>query len=596
MRRASNARCRREMSFVRRRFNALWAAQAFGGLGALVLYASIVDAIVVGNLVGVDGLAGVAAVLPMVVGAQFVSRLVFCGSGYLFAKYQGQVEPDKARRVVGLSLEAAAVVGLAIFTVSCLGRDLYLDAMGISGAVREQAVAYWRWIFVYYAFFPVFRVLWRLVYADGEMVTTTVADVFVPPTNIILSIVFTKMTGSAAGAALGLMAGDLTGVSIMSIHLLRKSNGVVPIWNFSWRGLRELVSYALTDSVAKLCQCGFLAVVSKLVVMTASAAFLPVVSLVALVQQLCDYLDRVGDAYMPIAGMYHGESNWPRLGELARYALSWSFAIGVLLVVAVELLAPQIVTLYGIPGGEVFDSAVIALRLSGVVLPLAAVLLFLCSHYLVLDRIRLSLATTVSFGFLLTTGCTAALCFACGLDAMWLGLPLGAFLTLAALAVYCRVSARRYSLLLLPEGTSAVFNRSFVPEARQVVRARGDGERFLREQGVGADVVSRIMLLIEECSMAVADAGRRTRTPLVEVSLVVDERAATLVLRDTGVTRDITDTDAQAKSLRDFVIAGLMSSYESCRYLNTIGCNRSVFSFRLSLGRKVDPSYKRRQA
>ena len=96
--------------------------------------------------------------------------------------------------------------------------------------------------------------------------------------------------------------------------------------------------------------------------------------------------------------------------------------------------------------------------------------------------------------------------------------------------------------------------------------------------------------------MAVADAGRRTRTPLVEVSLVVDERAATLVLRDTGVTRDITDTDAQAKSLRDFVIAGLMSSYESCRYLNTIGCNRSVFSFRLSLGRKVDPSYKRRQA
>ena len=82
--------------------------------------------------------------------------------------------------------------------------------------------------------------------------------------------------------------------------------------------------------------------------------------------------------------------------------------------------------------------------------------------------------------------------------------------------------------------------------------------------------------------MAVADASRQTRHPLVEVSLVVDERAATLVLRDTGVTRDITDTDAQVKSLRDFVIAGLMSSYESCRYLNTIGCNRSVFSFRLN--------------
>ena len=82
------------------------------------------------------------------------------------------------------------------------------------------------------------------------------------------------------------------------------------------------------------------------------------------------------------------------------------------------------------------------------VLPLAAVLMFLCSHYLVLDRIRLSLATTVSFGFLLTTGCVAALCFVCGLDAMWIGFPLGALLTLVALAVYCRVLTRRYSLLL----------------------------------------------------------------------------------------------------------------------------------------------------
>ncbi len=96
--------------------------------------------------------------------------------------------------------------------------------------------------------------------------------------------------------------------------------------------------------------------------------------------------------------------------------------------------------------------------------------------------------------------------------------------------------------------------------------------------------------------MAVAEASRQTRHPLVEVSLIVDESAATLILRDTGVTRDVTDTEAQVKSLGDFVIAGLISSYESCRYLNTIGCNRSVFSFRLSLGRKVDPSYKRSQA
>ena len=53
-----------------------------------------------------------------------------------------------------------------------------------------------------------------------------------------------------------------------------------------------------------------------------------------------------------------------------------------------------------------------------------------------------------------------------------------------------------------------------------------------------------------------------------------------MVIRDTGRTKDITDRDAQVSNLRSFVIAGLMSSYEDRRYLNTIGCNRAAFVFK----------------
>ena len=45
------------MNFAKRRFNALFACQAVGGLVSLFVYASIVDSIIVGNLVGVDVLA-----------------------------------------------------------------------------------------------------------------------------------------------------------------------------------------------------------------------------------------------------------------------------------------------------------------------------------------------------------------------------------------------------------------------------------------------------------------------------------------------------------------------------------------------------------
>lgn len=511
-------------SFAKQRLHGLLTTQAFGAGGALV--ACVVDMIVAGNLVGVDALAGIAAVLPVLVGAQFLARLVYCGAGYQFAKYQGLMDRERTRRVVGLSLEAAAVVGLAFFAVTALGRDLYLDYMGLSGAVREQAVLYWRWIMVYHSISPLTMTMWWLVYADGETVVTAVADTTSPFLTIVLSVVFTRMTGTAAGAALGVLVGLISTDMLSLLHLLRKSNAVVPVWNFSWRGLREIVSYSLTDSVAKLCQCGFVAVVGKLVVFSASVAYLPVVSMVALVQQLCDILNRIGNAYTPIAAMYLGERNLPRLRELARHSLLIAVVAGVLLLAVVEILAPQIVTLYGIPQGEVFDSCVIVLR-GG---------------------------------------------------ALGVGLPAGVILTLIAVAVYCW-AVERQRPLLIPKDRNAVLNLTFTPDAERIVRARDEGERFLRTQGVGSEVVARIMLLVEECAMSAAEACRRRERMSIEASFLVDADAVTLVLRDTGKARDITDGDAQVTSLRSFVIAGLMRSYENRRYLNTIGCNRAVFSF-----------------
>jgi len=565
-------------SFARQRLHGLLTSQAFGAAGALV--ACVADMVIAGNLVGVDAMSGIAAVVPVTIGAQFVARLVYCGAGYLFAKCQGEMAPDRARRVVGLSIEASVAVGALILVASLVGRDSYLDLMGITGAVREQAALYWRWIFVYHALSPLTTTMWRLVYADGETVTTAVADLLSPPLTIGLSILFTKMTGSAAGAALGILVGVSATDLIMMFHLFRKTNAVVPAWNFSIGGLRELVSYSLTDSSTKLCQCGFMAVVNKLVVATASSAYLPVAGMIALILQLRDMLDRIGDAYAPVAEMYLGERNLPRVSELAHHALSVAFAIGLAAMVAVGSLAPQIVALYGIPKGDVFNHSVIALRICALALPLSSVRSFLCSHYLVMDRIGLAVANTVSDEFMLTAGCATVFCLAWGLDAIWIGLPAGGLLTLVATFAYGWLCSRRKLPLLVPEGACAVRNLTFSPDASRIVRVRDEGERFLRQRGVVAETVSRIMLLVEECSMAVAEHNRKGASRIrVEASFLVDRSEARLVLRDTGAACDITDGDAQVTSLRSFVIAGLMKSFENRRYLNTIGCNRAVFAF-----------------
>ena len=118
-------------SFARNRLNALLRTQACGAIGAIV--PRITDLFVAGNVVGVDALTAIAAIMPVTIGALFVGKLAYCDSGYLFAKYQGEFRRDRAREVVGMSLELAALVGLGIWTAMFLGRDFYFDLMGILG-------------------------------------------------------------------------------------------------------------------------------------------------------------------------------------------------------------------------------------------------------------------------------------------------------------------------------------------------------------------------------------------------------------------------------------------------------------------------------
>ena len=565
-------------SFARNRLNALLRTQACGAVGAIV--PRITDLFVAGNVVGVDALTAIAAIMPVTIGALFVGKLAYCGSGYLFAKYQGEFRRDRAREVVGMSLELAALVGLGIWTAMFLGRDFYFDLMGLAGMVREQAVSYWKWNAVLLSIYPAAMVMWRLVYADGETVTTSIGDLCQPFFSLGCSIPLTKATESAGGAALGTLIAVCLVTLIMMLHLFRKSNAVVPKWCFSRSLAKELVTYALPDSSSRLCQCGFLLVVNFLLVHAGAVRLLPVVSVVALVVEFREVLDKIGDGYTPIAEMYIGEGNRLRLEELMRRGTVVAALTGSVCASLILVFAPQIVMAYGIPSGDVFGHGVSALRISALSIPFASIMAFLTSHLLVVNRVALSLWGTLLEQFALTAGCAVAFCGLWGVDLLWGGMPLGVLLTLAALALYCKVRDGR----ALPEPAfekgNAILNVSFRPAPERIVEMRNEVEAFLSAHGVSRETVGRIALLTEDCSMALVDRhGGGSKRIVAETSITIVKGNVQVVFRDTGRMGDLTDGDVRVSSLRTFVIASFMQVIRDRQYLNTIGCNRAMFSF-----------------
>ena len=565
-------------SFAKNRLNALLRTQAFGALASLV--PRITDMFVSGSVVGVDALAGIAAVMPVTIGALFVGEVVCRGAGYLFARRQGEFQRARAREVVGMTLTLTVLAGLLIWAAMFLGRDLYFDLMGLEGPVREQAASYWRVTAVYLAFYPFTTAMWRFVYADGETVVTVLGDVIQPFLTLALAIPLARSAGSAGGSALGTLIARLTADSIMMLHLFRKSNAVVPKWCLSPSLAKEIVLYSLADASSRLCQCGFLSVVNRLVVGAGSMRFLPVVGVSALVLEVREAMDRAGDAYAPVAEMYIGEGNRPRLRELVRCGLGVSTLAGAVCAAALIAFAPQVVTALGIPRGEIFAPAVSALRICACALPFSAMMAFLISHLLAVNRVSLSFAGTLLEQFVLTTGCTVALCGLWGVDLLWAGMPLGAVLSLMVIAAYCWF--RDGTAIPEPafEKGNAILNVTFRPASERIVEMRNEVEAFLSAHGVSRETVGRVALLAEECAMALVDRhGGRTKRILAETSVTVGKEGVRAVFRDTGDMGDVTDGDAPVSSLRAFVIAGLVRVVQSRQYLNTIGCNRAMFTF-----------------
>ena len=62
-----------------------------------------------------------------------------------------------------------------------------------------------------------------------------------------------------------------------------------------------------------------------------------------------------------------------------------------------------------------------------------------------------------------------------------------------------------------------------------------------------------------------------------EVNMMLEEDGVRMILRDAGVAIDMTDTDPYADSLRQFLVANIMLTYERKNYLLTNGYNRSEF-------------------
>ena len=543
--------------FVKWKFNRMLAVATV--VMAVNYVVMLSGSVIVGNFVGADGLAGINTCTPAFGMASFLASLLSVGAGLVFSRAMGAFDARRAAGIFSQSMILAIGLGAAIYAAMRLGESPFLDLTGVTGAVRTQAEHYWRWQAIAMALLPSVLTLEALVYADGDGTVALLAGATHVLGAIGLSTFYTWRDGDAGGASLGTAVTMMAVLAVCSLHFYRANSHLRFRNYFSAADIRETLAASLADSTIYLCWGALVFVVNKFTVIAYGQHLLPVVALAASIVEFSIVFDGVGEALIPLGGMYDGEGNRPALRTMAGHAALVAILEGLVCGVLAFAFAPEIATFYGFDPAsfKLFGTATAAVRILAFAMPFMALLMMQNTHYLVVHHIPFAVSVTVMKDFV----CPCAGVLLLGRTGsswgewMWVGFTVGYVIAAAYPFLFVLI---RHGRSLFPWLIERDDGRSVDFTVKLTADALADAKDRIGEFLNACDVFET-----DDVLTAVESAGRATlasNARPVRTEYYVSAEG-------NGVVRMIVRDNGKA----------LVSPVGT--YLNTLGCNRTECRF-----------------
>ena len=554
------------MSFVKMKFNRMLVV---GTMTMAVNYVVMLSgAVIVGNLVGADGLSALNICTPVFGGASFLASLLSVGTALVFSRAMGAFDEQRAARVFSHAMVVAIGLGAAIFVAMWFGEMTFLDLTGVTGEVRLQAESYWRWQMIAMALLPSVLTLEALVYADGDGAVALLAGGLHVIGSIGLSCWYTWRSGDTGGVSQGTALTMMAVLIACSAHFYRRNNHLRFRSGSSFSDLREILAGSLADSTIYLCWGVLILIVNRFAVAEFGQGLLPVVALAASVVEFSIVFDGVGEALIPVGGMYAGEDNKPAQRTLANHSALVATAEGIVCGALLWFLAPQIAAWYGFRGesAALMPEAVRMARTLAFAMPFMGLLMMMNTHYLVVGHIPFAVSVTVMKDFVCPCAGALSLGAAFGVRGMWIGFVAGYVVAAAYPFLFVLVRHGRELfpwLIARDDGRSIDFTVRLTE--RSLFAAVDRIAEYLNGHDVFGVVVGRVKSVLADAGAATIGANRKRVACEYFVSLG-EKGVARVVVRDDGRM-------ANAK-MRPPEIEGV-----TCKRLNTIGCNRTEYRF-----------------
>ena len=208
-------------SLGRKKFNAILIASVLEMVVDVMM--SIIDTAVTGHVIGTIGLSALNIVAPITGITIFTENLFATGTSMLYANYAGKYETDKADKAFGMGIIMSLIVGIGTSLAISAILPLYLSYMNVSDTIMTSVNQFMTFIRIELAITPLFELIVSMIFADGDEILGTAANVSETVLNIVLSIILGKKMGMM-GISLGSLLSVLVSSCLLAAHFFKKKN------------------------------------------------------------------------------------------------------------------------------------------------------------------------------------------------------------------------------------------------------------------------------------------------------------------------------------------------------------------------------------
>ena len=236
----------------------LWSSILIALSGCL---GNVVDAIIVGNLIGEDGVSAINLTKPVVQVMFTLNMLLATGAGMLVGIELGKKNYPGVAHFYTLAMAACFIVGLLFTACGIAIPDVVTGWLCANEGLRPLTQDY---LEVMMLGAPAYMVMWALTTmagVDGSPRLASMAILIDNAVNLSLDIVFIQLLGwGIEGSSSATVIGHLVGIAIMCRHFYFKDNHLhLTLQNSSFfilhSSLKKIVSQGAPLAVA----CGTLA-------------------------------------------------------------------------------------------------------------------------------------------------------------------------------------------------------------------------------------------------------------------------------------------------------------------------------------------------